>query len=1649
MHKSKQQKPSPSSGQKDMKHWTSKLHESIVSTSRDGLLNIVIKGGADNGQYCYIGDIKQDKINYHNGKLLPDEIMLEVQGQKLAGYTLRDALLWLKQVSQNGAPVHIKTVKPQGFLTRDLRTYLNTRFQKSSVDHDLQQTIRDNLYTRTVPCTTRTPRPGEINGVDYTFLTTEEFMALEKSGNLLESGLYDGNHYGTPKPPKEPVSTQVQRASSTSVLPGAHPSSEGKRKRNRSNIEATQAAQSPPYTEANEDTPTPRKKSLERSPSLSSLGPLPPNWEMSYTDDGTPYFIDHTTEVTHWLDPRIAAKRKRLEDCEDNELPYGWEKVEDPHYGTYYIDHVNRKTQYENPVLKAKGIRAASVSSDQQMSPKAADSNDSGNSTLPRTNKRQEQSNNNMPKRSSSESKVNGTSTASTKKPMPFFTKNPAELKGEYLVANLTKSVRGFGFTIIGGEERDDEFLQCKTVVPDGPADINGIIKQGDILVHINEKCVLGFTHQDVVSLFQSIPANERVSIEVCRGYNLPFDPDDPDTEIRTTVAVTLPQTTNSTQSPPAYSSRDQNQKKIISNSTLPDVAANVPNSNNMQLKNSENEASSKFTDATDGNSSDLLQNDDSTIPDVLSLFPSSSKPELLSVGIVKGVMGFGFTIADSAYGQKVKQILDKDRCKTLQEGDILVEINHIKVKDSNHSEVVQVLKNCTRDKEALVTVQRGGMLTPNKGRKTPVIKPPVSPAQSNNLGPTMSNSPAETPTHSTPPDISNRERSKTPTNEQTSGKRPNDTQDKQETGKPQVVNKEPPAVAAKPIQPAGPIKLTRTKTPTEPRAKTPTVEPQRKPEPLRAKTPTTEFNGDIRSKTPTRDMQVPPQTNVVSRAPFTDMQNQNNIAQQSIRGYRSQEKNSNVNHTGNQLPRRAESYSNYYDPGVNTRRELPPPQRSVDRGDFIRHKAGEFYEENRPLVNHGRPRSAYDLRDRWEYGQDEPSDQQRQMHRSRTPGPEMMQRDRKPPPDNYYNRPKTPTAQDMRKERYSSTSGTPDFIPASMLQSPTSKQQNYHDPYSENPALPARNYEKDIYVDTRGPTNRVSRPVSAAPDFNPYMDNRNTSSSQASPNTQNRLNSSSSSYASHNSYQNYQNYAPYGNHVGGGDPGGRVPPHGQFSPPGGYQGKPHPRKQSTSFEHSEPTPSNLTRVPRHDRWQHNQPGMTNSVSAHTLPHNRSPNMAKPPVRRAMSEEEKYLEMTVFLQRTESGFGFRIIGGKEEGSQVAVGHIVPGGASDIDGRIQQGDEILFIDGCNVIGSSHHKVVELMGNASLAGRVSLGIRRKMGPDSPHRVPPMQHETYPYDVTVTRRENEGFGFVIISSVTKAGTTVGESIGRIIENSPAERCGKLHIGDRILAVNGVEIMRMHHEDIVNLIKDSGYACTLTVGPPQDDTSSTTSTSQRSSQGSMMNATAFPAMSESDSWMSGHSQSPYQSPTDRRHQQQIIERHKALARQRITSPKMSPGSDNSDNEYYSVELHRGSRGFGFSIRGGEEFSGMPLYVLRIAEGGAADLDRRLLVGDQLLEVNGFSTNNMTHAQAINLIQRGGPTVRLFMKRTNQPPPPPASKYDSQDSPGGLRPPTMTVPMPNGPLSHSSPNMHRRGPENQNNYMLYNQSQSRLQHNY
>lgn len=58
----------------------------------------------------------------------------------------------------------------------------------------------DHLYF-SISATTRAPRPGEVHGVHYHFITRESFAQLIREERLLEHAEYVGNFYGTPLDP--------------------------------------------------------------------------------------------------------------------------------------------------------------------------------------------------------------------------------------------------------------------------------------------------------------------------------------------------------------------------------------------------------------------------------------------------------------------------------------------------------------------------------------------------------------------------------------------------------------------------------------------------------------------------------------------------------------------------------------------------------------------------------------------------------------------------------------------------------------------------------------------------------------------------------------------------------------------------------------------------------------------------------------------------------------------------------------------------------------------------------------------------------------------------------------------------------------------------------------------------------------------------------------------------------------------------------------------------------------------------------------------------------------------------------------------------------------------------------------------------------
>ncbi|XP_072922695.1 membrane-associated guanylate kinase, WW and PDZ domain-containing protein 2a isoform X5 [Hemitrygon akajei] len=1262
---------------KKKSHWTNKVHETVICRNKDGELNVEIKGGAENGLFSYLGEMKQNKIIYQVGKLHSDDLLLEVNDTAVSGLTIRDVLAVIKHCKD---PIRLKCVKQGGTVDKDLRHYLNLRFQKGSVDHELQQIIRDNLYLRTVPCTTRPPKEGEVPGVDYNFVTVEEFMELEKSGSLLESGTYEDNYYGTPKPPAEPIPLLL--SVTDQILPGDRPSSEGKRKRNKSVSNMEKAEIAPPEAEEEEEeerpvvngngeTITPEsilndvtlksgqlsttvikmprpcgkllpfnfKESSEhedkstdapceifshpcaapvygltkgtKDDSVSEkqtkpedgdhLGPLPENWEMAYTEKGEVYFIDHNTKTTSWLDPRLAKKAKPPEECKDNgdklqsgntgqklELPYGWEKIDDPIYGTYYVDHINRKTQFENPVLEAKKRL-------QQQHPMQQD-------LVPYL----------MP--------------AAGFREKPLFTRDVSQLKGTFLTTSLKKSNMGFGFTIIGGDE-PDEFLQVKSVIPEGPAAMDGKMEMGDVIVYINDICVLGHTHAEVVKIFQSVPIGQCVNLVLCRGYLLPFDPDDPSNSM-------VPPITIVDRQPAQINGRNNSDTYVEFTSRTSRSAPDI----------SDRHLHSLNPMPTDGQMDGTLS---AVQEDSISMASSgAAQSEFMTIAIVKGAQGFGFTIADSPSGQRVKQILDVQGCGGLNEGDLIVEINQQNVQNLGHAQVVEILKECSVGVETTLVIQRSGLFSPWKSSK-----------------------------HA----------------------------------------------------------LDRWENQGSPRANFPA-------QPL-------------------------PQS-----LPF---------------------------------------------------------QQHVHRASFP--DSSEGFDQRKP------------------------------------------------------------------------------------------------DPYEV--------YEK-------------SRAL----------------------------------------YESRQ----------------QIPPRTAY--------------------------------------------------------------------RADSSGPDYRELDVYLRRQESGFGFRILGGDEPGQPILIGAIITMGAADRDGRLRPGDELVYVDGILVTGKSHRYVIDLMHNAARNGHVSLTVRRKVlsigGPCSENgrstgsvsthhssprsdfaslsnsiQAPPtgsspaeslVSHAVQANDVIIHRKESEGFGFVIISSLNRPETgampvAVPHKIGRIIEGSPADRCAKLKVGDRILAVNGQSIISMPHAEIVKLIKDAGLSVTLRI-VPQEDTSSPASAPGSEKQSPMAQQHSPMAQQSPTAQQSplaqqspgaqppppplqsqGHNGSyrsevkarqdvkpdirqppfsDYRQPpaADYRQPPSLDYRQPPLLDYRQQPPDnrqyaVSEYRQPQDFDYFTVDLEKGAKGFGFSIRGGREYK-MDLYVLRLAEDGPAIRNGRMKVGDQIIEINGENTREMTHARAIELIKSGGRRVRLLLKR-------------------------------------------------------------------
>ncbi|KAI0075827.1 HECT-domain-containing protein [Panus rudis PR-1116 ss-1] len=95
----------------------------------------------------------------------------------------------------------------------------------------------------------------------------------------------------------------------------------------------------------------------------SGVGPLPAGWEERYTPEGRPYYVDHNTRTTTWVDPRRQTIIRVMGPNGQNAalqpqtisqlgpLPSGWEMRLTSTARVYFVDHNTKTTTWDDPRL--------------------------------------------------------------------------------------------------------------------------------------------------------------------------------------------------------------------------------------------------------------------------------------------------------------------------------------------------------------------------------------------------------------------------------------------------------------------------------------------------------------------------------------------------------------------------------------------------------------------------------------------------------------------------------------------------------------------------------------------------------------------------------------------------------------------------------------------------------------------------------------------------------------------------------------------------------------------------------------------------------------------------------------------------------------------------------------------------------------------------------------------------------------------------------------------------------------------------------------------------------------------------------------------------------------------------------------------------
>ncbi|XP_047017067.1 disks large homolog 2 isoform X6 [Ictalurus punctatus] len=194
-------------------------------------------------------------------------------------------------------------------------------------------------------------------------------------------------------------------------------------------------------------------------------------------------------------------------------------------------------------------------------------------------------------------------------------------------------------------------------------------------------------------------------------------------------------------------------------------------------------------------------------------------------------------------------------------------------------------------------------------------------------------------------------------------------------------------------------------------------------------------------------------------------------------------------------------------------------------------------------------------------------------------------------------------------------------------------------------------------------------------------------------------------------------------------------------------------------------------------------------------------------------------------------------------------------------------------------------------------------------------------YEFEEITLERGNSGLGFSIAGGTDNPhiGDDPGIFITKIIPGGAAAEDGRLRVNDCILRVNEVDVSEVSHSRAVEALKVAGSIVRLYV----------------------------------------------------RRRRPMLET--------IVEIKLIKGPKARGNYPVSTELYQG---LGFSIAGGVGNQHIPgdnsIYVTKIIDGGAAQKDGRLQVGDRLLMVNNYTLEEVTHEEAVAILKNTSDVVYL-----------------------------------------------------------------------